>query len=72
MGKIMLAEYARRNGIDPATAKKRAQRKAFKTAEKMGKFWMIDEDEEFVDQRIKSGNYVNARNQKNNLEEDVL
>lgn len=61
MGKILLSEYARRQGIAPETAKQKALRGGFKTTEKMGKYWMIDEHEPYIDKRIKNGNYIDAR-----------
>ena len=50
-----MTEWAKRHGIDPATARQRALRGAFETAEKMGRDWIIKEDEELIDHRRKSG-----------------
>lgn len=61
---IPLADYARAHGRDPATARQRAARGAFKTAVKMGRDWLIDSDEEWTDARIRTGDYIGAR--KNN------
>lgn len=58
MGKeklISLAEYARINGIDPATVRQRASRGAYRTARKIGRNWVIDKHEPHVDHRFKSG-----------------
>ena len=58
MGKeelISLAEYARLNGIDPATVRQRASRGAYRTARKIGRNWVIDKNEPHVDRRFKSG-----------------
>ena len=52
-GYITLTEWAKRHGIDPATARQRALRGAFETAEKMGRDWIIKEDEELIDHRRK-------------------
>lgn len=52
-GYITLTEWAKRHGIDPATARQRALRGAFETAEKMGRDWVIKEDEELIDHRRK-------------------
>lgn len=51
---ITLKEWAERHGIDPATARQRALRGAFKTARKLGSQWIIDKDEPLVDHRRKA------------------
>lgn len=54
MGKLIsLGEWAIKNGITPDTARQRAGRGVFKTAQKIGRNWVIDEDEELVDHRKK-------------------
>lgn len=58
---IALAEYARKHGRDPATARQRAGRGAFKTAVKIGRDWLIDSEEPWEDARIRTGDYINAR-----------
>ena len=55
---VSLAEYARLNGIDPATVRQRALRGAYQTAQKIGRNWVIDKNEPHVDHRIKSGQYI--------------
>lgn len=50
---ISLVEWAKKNGINPATARQRAGRGAFETAQKIGRNWLIDEDEELIDHRKK-------------------
>jgi predicted site-specific integrase-resolvase len=50
---ITLKEWALRHGIAPATARQKALRGGFKTAEKVGRDWMIDEDEPRRDLRKK-------------------
>lgn len=60
MGKeelISLAEYARINGIDPATVRQRASRGAYRTARKIGRNWVIDKNEPHVDHRFRFGKY---------------
>lgn len=57
---ISLVEYAKLHGIDPATARQKAGRNGFKTARKIGRNWMIDENEPFVDLR-KSHNRLKAK-----------
>lgn len=61
---ISLAEYARANGRDPATARQRAGRGCFKTAVKIGRDWLIDDQEAWSDGRIKSGNYIKNKQKK--------
>lgn len=55
---ISLAEYAKLNGIEHNTARKRAARGAYKTVVKIGHHWVIDKNEPHVDHRITSGEYV--------------
>ena len=62
MGKmISLAEYARQRGIPRSTAQQRARRGCYATAVKLRRDWLIDEEDEPVDRRIKSGQYRNWR-----------
>lgn len=62
MGNIItLTEYARRRGIPRATAQQRAQRGCYPTAHKLGRDWLLDEEDEPVDRRITSGKYRNWR-----------
>lgn len=60
--KITLTEYAKMHGINPATARQRAGRGLYTTAEKIGRDWFINPEEPHVDNRIKSGDYKNWRN----------
>jgi len=53
MSKILLSEWARKNGISDVTARQKAQKGFLKTVEKSGKFWLIDEDEPNVDNRMR-------------------
>lgn len=57
---ISLAEYARLNGIDPATVRQRASRGAYRTARKIGRNWVIDRSEPHVDHRFKPGKDSNG------------
>lgn len=50
---ISLADWAKKNGIDSATARQRAGRGAFETARKIGRNWVIDENEKLIDHRRK-------------------
>jgi hypothetical protein len=58
---ITLKEWAIAHGINPATARQKAGRGGFKTARKIGRDWFIDENEENIDNRVKSGKYKNWR-----------
>lgn len=63
---ISLAEYARRRNIPLITARKRAQRGCYPTAIKLGRDWLIEEDDEPIDHRIKSGAYRDWRTKYGN------
>lgn len=54
---ISLAEYAKANGRDPATARQMALRGGFETARKIGRNWVIENTEPWPDRRIKTGKY---------------
>lgn len=58
---ISLKEYAERNGKDPATARQMALRGGFKTAQKIGRDWLIDDQEAYPDSRVKTGKYKDFR-----------
>lgn len=64
MAMITLKEYAIRHGKEPIIMRQKAQRGGFQTATKMGRDWIIDEDEPLVDNRVKSGKYVDWRKTK--------
>lgn len=48
---IPLAEWARRNGITPDSARQKALRGGFETARKSGRDWLISENEKYRDNR---------------------
>ena len=58
---ISLKEYAVRNGKELATARQMALRGGFKTAQKIGRNWVIDDQEPYPDHRVKTGKYKNWR-----------
>ena len=58
---IPLVEYARRNMRAPATARQMALRGGFKTAQKIGRDWVIDDHEPYPDRRVKTGKYKDFR-----------
>lgn len=65
MGMILLKDYAIRHGRNPDTFRQKALRGGFKTAQKLGRDWMIDEYEPLTDHRIRSGNYKDWRKKTN-------
>lgn len=48
---ISLVEYAKIHGRDPATARQMALRGGFKTARKIGRNWVIEDNEPYPDRR---------------------
>lgn len=56
---ITLKEWAKRNGISPATARQKAGRGALKTARKVGRDWMISASEKNPDHRLRIGTVQN-------------
>lgn len=69
MALISLAEYALKNGKSARQMRQKAAAGGFETAQKIGRNWVIDEDEPYKDLRIKSGDYKNWRNK---MKEDVF
>jgi len=61
MAMILLNEYAKKHGRHPSTVIRKVKRGTLKTAKKIGWQWFIDEDEPYIDHRIKSGKYVGWR-----------
>jgi hypothetical protein len=59
--KITLKQWAKNHGLHPSSARQKALRGNFETAEKIGRDWFIDEDEENIDHRITTGEYINWR-----------
>lgn len=56
MGKMIpLKEYAEKIGKDPTHLTKKARKGILTTAVKMGRDWLIDEDEPFIDYRTLDG-----------------
>lgn len=48
---ISLEEYARLHGKAPRTIRQKAQRGGFATAVKVGRNWVIDKSEPYIDNR---------------------
>lgn len=61
MALITLKDYAERHGKNPVNVRQKALRGGFKTARKIGRDWLIDEDEPFVDRRVTDGKYIGTR-----------
>lgn len=53
MALISLVEYAKKHGRAPATVNQKAARGGFATAVKIGRNWVIDENEPYIDRRHK-------------------
>lgn len=58
MALITLKEYSERIGKDRSIVYQKYQRGGFETAVKMGRDIWIDEDEPYIDGRVKNGKYV--------------
>ncbi len=58
MALISIKEYAERNGMQHDNVRHKCLRGCYKTAQKIGRDWLIDEDEKDLDHRIRSGVYV--------------
>lgn len=61
---ISLSEYAALHGKSPVSVRQMAQRGSFKTAVKIARNWIIDENEPYPDGRIKTGKYIDWRKDK--------
>ena len=61
MAMITLKEYSARLGKDRSIVYQKYQRGGFQTAVKMGRDIGFDEDEPYIDERVKSGKYVGWR-----------
>lgn len=62
--KVTITEYAKKHKKERSTIHHKVLNGKFKTAEKIGNFWVIDEDEPYTDLRVKSGKYKNWRKKK--------
>ena len=60
MALISLLEYAKIHKKSPVSVRQKAARGGFKTARKIGRNWVIDSDEPYTDNRVKSGKYKDA------------
>ena len=65
MALISLKKYAERHGKAHVTVRQMAQRGNFKSVQKIGNTWIIDENEPYPDdKRVKTGLYINWRKPK--------
>lgn len=62
---ITLKEYAIRNGRNIRGTRNKACAGDFKTARKMGRDWIIDENEPYIDQRVTDGKWVGYVRKRN-------
>ena len=61
MALISLAEYAEKNGRSTRQIRQKAAAGGFETAQKIGRNWVIEEGEPYIDNRVKTGKYKNWR-----------
>lgn len=61
MSLIPIAKYAALHGKAAISVQQKARRGGFKTTVKIGRDWLIDENEPYADARVKSGAYVGRR-----------
>lgn len=64
MSMILLIDYSKQVGKDHSSVLKMVKTGKLKTAKKVGRQWFIDENEPYIDGRIKSGKYKNWRKPK--------
>lgn len=58
---ITLKQYAEQHNKSLTALRYKASHGGFKSAVKVGRDWLIDEDEPCEDRRVKNGKYVNWR-----------
>ena len=61
---ISLAEYAELHGVTSDTIRQRANRGVFKTARKIGRNWVIDRNEPYIDGREKENKTIVYKSEK--------
>ena len=65
MALISLIEYGERHNKNRATVRQKAKAGGFTTARKIGRNWVIDENEPYPDdKRVKSGECLDWRKKK--------
>ena len=65
MAMITLAEYTRRCGRNARYLRQKCVNGDFKTAQKVGRDWFVDEDEACPDMRVTTGKWVGYQRVKN-------
>lgn len=55
---ITIKEYAEQHGVSASAVHRKAVRGGYKTAQKIGRDWLIDSDEEYTDLRVKNGKWI--------------
>lgn len=60
-GYISISEYARRHGKAASNVRRKAVAGDFESAIKIGRNWLIEADEPYIDNRIKTGKYVKKK-----------
>lgn len=65
MSLITLKQYAERHGKNPVNIRQKVLRGGFQTAQKIGRDWLIDENEPFIDHRVTNGKYIGTRTRRN-------
>ena len=68
MALISIKEYAERNGLQHDNVRHKCQRGTYRTAQKIGRDWLIDENEADVDRRIRTGKYIGIRRNENDVQ----
>lgn len=63
---ITIKQYAEQNGLNHSNVRHKCQRGSYKTAQKIGRDWLIDENEPDTDRRVKTGQFKNWRDRKGN------
>lgn len=67
---ISLKEYAELYGVTPDTVRQKVLRSGFKSAQKIGRNWVIDKNEPYEDNRAKVG-MIKVKNIKKAVEESM-
>ncbi len=67
---ISLKEYAELYGVTPDTVRQKVLRGGFKSAQKIGRNWVIDKNEPYDDKRSKGG-IIKVKNIKKAVEESM-
>lgn len=62
---ISLVEYAKKHGRSPVSVRQMALRGGLKTAQKIGRDWLIDSDEEYPDRRKEPKKSKTTKENKN-------